>query len=702
MPDRFKPHNYLNTLGQRWVEWTNDYLVQQPSKADCERGFEGLLYPGNDAPPADGRSRATEMHKYGLLRGRLTPAQVNTQAVGWQLLCNNQHVHTPLGYLEWLLVQELPAQTATINQAQSILAALLTIQWYVEETDGPRISYVTLFEWLKQQFPYPTSIPRLIWLQTLAAAMFCTTYTISSSDALLADLVDSAAQPRLRLVWSDGRIVHLTNVNLIDNLVEGSDFDELRPARSLNYWIGKAPDPRGNYSLAESSAPLFLAAFAAEELRLLRQESTATPEPFRSLLYKNPNQEAPDIIGLLPELAKLPALTQPTHQLMKTLREGAIEAIQQLYGADAVAEIQPQGQFTPPPLPNLPHQKILFGPPGTGKSHKIETEYAKGHYRARTTFHPDTDYASFVGAYKPVMNANNEIEYQFRPQVFAETYWAAWQQPERAHFLVIEEINRGNCAQIFGDLFQLLDRDAAGYSSYAGRADADLAQWLSAQLANADAAGPDTRARYVTALHQRNATIAAADAGQWLLLPPNLYLYATMNTSDQSLFPMDSAFKRRWEWEYVPIEYNKVEDVVLDLAPVAGRYKWEFFLRAVNERIHKFSESEDKQLGNYFVKPQKGAGERIINFDTFKSKVLFYLWSDVYKLAPESTDNIFQYIPTGKTDPESFSYAKLFEPSKAAEILPSFLARLELLPLADEASAPATDSPTDDTDEAEA
>lgn len=393
MPDRFKPHNYLDTLAVRWVDWTNAYLISQPTQAAQSADFESLLYPGNSAPPADGRSRATEMHKYGLLRGRLTPPQAKAEAIGWQLLCSNEHVHTPLGYLEWLLGQEIQVQLPAIDRAQSMLATLLTIQWYVEATDGPRVSYVTVFEWLKQQFPCPVQTPRLIWLQTLAAAMFCTTYTIPSSDDLLADLLNDETTPRLLLAWNDGKIVDLTKDNFASNLVAGNDFDELKPARSLNYWIGKAPEPRGNYSLAESSASHFLAAFATEELRLLRENIAATVEPFRSLLFKSPSQEAPDIIGLLPELAKLPALNQPTLQLMKTLREGCLEAVQQLYGASAVAEIKPINEpQTLTPLPaDFPHQKILFGPPGTGKSTQAKRDTA-GHAVARTTFHPDTDY----------------------------------------------------------------------------------------------------------------------------------------------------------------------------------------------------------------------------------------------------------------------------------------------------------------------
>lgn len=275
-----------------------------------------------------------------------------------------------------------------------------------------------------------------------------------------------------------------------------------------------------------------------------------------------------------------------------------------------------------------------------------------------------TDYASFVGAYKPVKDeAKGEITYEFRPQVFAETYWAAWQEtdPHRAHFLLVEEINRGNCAQIFGDLFQALDRDPAGYSAYPVRADADLAQWLRAKLAAADAAGnPGVRARYVAALAQAEVKLAnPADAAQWLLLPPNLYLYATMNTSDQSLFPMDSAFKRRWAWQYVPIDYAPLREpgklVVLDLG-VAGRYAWADFLEAANRRILEFTQSEDKQLGPWFVQPRGG----VVGRAEFEAKVLFYLWSDIYKLEPDSDHSIFRYR-LGPAEPlQSFTFADLY------------------------------------------
>ena len=250
-------------------------------------------------------------------------------------------------------------------------------------------------------------------------------------------------------------------------------------------------------------------------------------------------------------------------------------------------------------------QKIFFGTPGSGKSHRV-AEIVEGHkqFTFRTTFHPDYDYASFVGAYKPVKDEDKgELTYSFIPQSFTNAYVTAWQNPDEPVYLVIEEINRGNCAQIFGDLFQLLDRSESGESEYPIKADTDLRCYLES----------------AKALGTENDGINNGE----IKLPGNLHILATMNTSDQSLFPMDSAFKRRWEWEYVPVDpTNPESQFVITIGE--KRYKWASFLVNVNERIHKLSDSEDKQMGNFFIKSDIGVEE-------FKSKVMFYLWSEVCK-----------------------------------------------------------------------
>lgn len=198
------------------------------------------------------------------------------------------------------------------------------------------------------------------------------------------------------------------------------------------------------------------------------------------------------------------------------------------------------------------HNRIFYGAPGTGKSHKVR-KLTEGQEKTVITFHPDTDYSSFVGSYKPQLADNGkDITYGFVPQAFAKAYVSAWKDTTKPHYLVIEEINRGNCAQIFGDIFQLLDRRVDGYSDYVIDVDKDFADYIKQ---NENLGDNEAYKDKIIELAE------IAEGGEFsyskIALPGNLYIYATMNTSDQSLFPMDSAFKRRWEWEYLPIDYTK-------------------------------------------------------------------------------------------------------------------------------------------------
>lgn len=348
-------------------------------------------------------------------------------------------------------------------------------------------------------------------------------------------------------------------------------------------------------------------------------------------------------------------------------------------------------------------QQIFYGAPGTGKSHKIKDDANVKIADAknlvfRTTFHPDSDYSTFVGCYKPTkepslhkqpildydslvdklkeylatepvnitrscalfgcdyhdsivkmqesgghtipnlvadayksgttydstvragMNiyesgtktqgTSSSITYTFVPQAFLQAYVAAWNNPDENVYLVIEEINRGNCAQIFGDLFQLLDRDDNGESEYPIMADRDLAKYL---LYEKD---------------ENNVDVLANKEGikdGKLKLPKNLYIWATMNTSDQSLFPIDSAFKRRWDWKYIPIKDHEEKDFKIDINGTI--YSWWGFLEKINKVIGKVTSSEDKKLGYFFVK----ANGKDIDATKFVGKVLFYLWNDVFK-----------------------------------------------------------------------
>ena len=323
-------------------------------------------------------------------------------------------------------------------------------------------------------------------------------------------------------------------------------------------------------------------------------------------------------------------------------------------------------------------QQIYYGAPGTGKSKDIK-DLTFGEDIIRTTFHPDSDYASFVGTYKPITEEvvlrdcngkkvideetgkvvkEDRIAYKFIPQAFLEAYVKAWKKlgsktseksdksynrihpalldtPEifnknkasKKQYLIIEEINRGNCAQIFGDLFQLLDRNEYGFSDYPIVADKDMQKYLEKEFAGWEITNKDE----INQLYGEANMVNLIMKGERLVLPSNLYIWATMNTSDQSLFPIDSAFKRRWDWKYVPIREgrDKETNVPLNWYINTGdkQYKWWSFISKVNELIGSLTNSEDKKLGYFFCKAKDGE----IDADLFVSKVIFYLWNDVFK-----------------------------------------------------------------------
>ena len=347
-------------------------------------------------------------------------------------------------------------------------------------------------------------------------------------------------------------------------------------------------------------------------------------------------------------------------------------------------------------MPSL--QQIFYGAPGTGKSYTINRDTA-GEDVIRTTFHPDTDYSTFVGAYKPttveeevmtvigtkavpVENADgthrkeSKIVYDFVQQSFLQAYVAAWKKyaetqdgEPRKQFLVIEEINRGNCAQIFGDLFQLLDRNAQGFSDYPITADADMKRQLKKAFAGLTLANGDS----INAMYNGRNVCQEVLEGDILLLPNNLYIWATMNTSDQSLFPIDSAFKRRWDWQYMPISNANLNWAI----EVNGnKYEWWQFLEKINEKIGSLTNSEDKKLGYFFCKADN---EGVISAETFVGKVIFYLWNDVFK-DYEFSDTIFDDGKGGKLTFDKFYMANS---NVNEEKIRMFLENIGMMPIED-------------------
>jgi DNA polymerase III delta prime subunit len=283
---------------------------------------------------------------------------------------------------------------------------------------------------------------------------------------------------------------------------------------------------------------------------------------------------------------------------------------------------------------------IFYGPPGTGKSKRAE-ELAKGKGATifRTLFHPEFTYADFVGSYRPVVGYDEKIKikdaddneinkpinyFRFVPGVLSEALRSAFLDPDTPVVLLIDEINRGDCAAIFGDFFQLLDRSASGASKYGINADSELLRYLASDGLDIDIAGDGK-----------------------LYLPENLGLFATMNTSDQSLYAMDAAFKRRWTWQPCHIDFSEFLEfyggrVLLEGDTTEEQFDWVRLLEAINRRI-SLRRMEEKQIGPWFVLPDPTA---VVHIDEFSNKCLFYLWHDVFKDDHAASESPFRMDET--------------------------------------------------------
>lgn len=296
------------------------------------------------------------------------------------------------------------------------------------------------------------------------------------------------------------------------------------------------------------------------------------------------------------------------------------------------------------PSVNEPHNLIYFGAPGTGKSYSLnklaEEHFDKAHTR-RVTFHPDYSYASFVGCYKPTMRQpeqkSNEslsenmgrayVSYEFVPGPLVKSYVEAKTHPNENYLLIVEEINRANPAAVFGDVFQLLDRDGDGESEYDVDVPTDLGEYLWKEFLDASSCVDEAPGLY--SLEENCDTRV-----QSMRLPSNLYIWATMNSADQGVFPMDTAFKRRWEFRYMGIDEGeaKIAGKVVRLGTRREPVEWNALRHAVNGLLKTGAHvNEDKLLGPFFLK--KSALEDDDAFDeAFKSKVLLYLYEDAAKM----------------------------------------------------------------------
>lgn len=327
------------------------------------------------------------------------------------------------------------------------------------------------------------------------------------------------------------------------------------------------------------------------------------------------------------------------------LAEAANQMIEQ--GTDNVQDVAPATVPDIEPIRVVGGiNEIVYGAPGTGKSKYVDDSYANTTVSTRVVFHPEYTIFDFVGVYKPVPVYKNTdvtlrtlggdeavgepyIDYRFVPGPFISSLVSAWLNPAQMHTLIIEEINRANAAAVFGDVFQLLDRNIDGTSEYGITPSYDLKQYL---------LSIDGFEQYL-------------DSG--LRIPSNMNIVATMNSADQGVMPMDSAFKRRWSFHYVKIAIEGAvhENAVLHYAD--REVYWGNLVRAINNKLVTLGFEEDRLIGPYFIKPEEIGNRRATD------KLLLYLWDDVLRHNHDAffNNNIKTFVDLS----EKFSTSDVFD-----------------------------------------
>ena len=288
-----------------------------------------------------------------------------------------------------------------------------------------------------------------------------------------------------------------------------------------------------------------------------------------------------------------------TIDLTAAALERAIEAIRSL-SVSGVATRDPSIGREPKGKPaGIGKNLIFYGAPGTGKSHKVDGLVGDVNV-VRTVFHPDTQNSDFFGCLKPRMK-NDKVTYGFVPGPFSYALRAALRDPAHQHFLVIEELNRAPAAAVFGELFQLLDRRDGGEGAY-----------------KVDFPNDESRDWY----NEGEYSLAK------LLMPSNLSIIATMNSADHGVYPLDTAFRRRWEQEYLPLEAIICPEGQLEFSGSTGSTRtisWRAFVKCLNDfLIDQMGTAEDRLLGQWFVQERELNGQ-------IPAKILLYLWDDLLR-----------------------------------------------------------------------
>lgn len=266
------------------------------------------------------------------------------------------------------------------------------------------------------------------------------------------------------------------------------------------------------------------------------------------------------------------------------------------------------GSYDPATV-DSPKNLIVYGAPGTGKSYYLNN-LLKDANTIRTVFHSETQNSDFVGSLKPVTNSTGKVTYEFVAGPFIKAFVSAVKQPSKQIHLIIEEINRANAAAVFGEIFQLLDRDASGRSEYKIEADELLSKYLRDNLDPA--------------------------FNGLIYIPQNLIINATMNSSDQGVYPLDSAFKRRWSFKYMPIDFQDCPRGAVDLD--GRRITWDILAKSINEILStEYAHlEEDRFIGPWFLSKDEVQSQFA---NAIESKLFTYLWNDV--LRHQQRDKIF-------------------------------------------------------------
>lgn len=466
-------YSYFITLLNTWVEWNEGVLSHKAS--NNVRTFTELM--GKDT--SDSRTRAKEMYRCGFLKKELIKSGIEN------LKCD-KNIQSDLGYLAAVIFKgfEKGQHCKKIIRALSAVASVSTLLLSVKISDNIELSLNTILTILNQKYHKPEQIDQVKWNRYILSAFLC---EINSEDnANLQNICDYFEGKRDNLTL---RIISQTDANTknIEKRVIASfstsedvctainqkvSLNNIVNQKSALFIIGNPTNemPKAIYSLANLKFSKFLRDSAIFEKGYIGKKN-----PFLCLYEDNADSPSSKKANSLYELNKIfshnKELENEYNIVMKSMVVGAYEALDKLSGG--MSNLNETGQQV--------KQIIYFGAPGTGKSNAIKELTGNGtfakNFTFRTTFHPDSDYSSFVGAYKPV-EEGGKIIYKFRPQTFLKAYIAAWTHSNENVALIVEEINRGNCAQIFGDIFQLLDREDNGLSKYPIEADIDMKSYL--------------------------------------------------------------------------------------------------------------------------------------------------------------------------------------------------------------------------------